>query len=226
MILQAVGSGVEDREALKDHCQRHGMTETEGKSLFDPWGGLIRALCERGQLCHKVQDKKAYTLCPPFTPMAEAPARLELARRYFTHFGPATIKDAAYFFGKPQSQVKSWLAQLPVTQTALDGQDYFYIDRGLAAGEIPPCLFLAGFDQLMLGYEKKESLFLPQAHTRQVFTLAGIVRPALLVDGTVAGWWNRKNQTLAITLFTPVEKPRISDAAMAQWPGLKKIEYV
>ena len=38
----------------------------ESQSLFDPWGGLIRALCETGRLCHKVQEKKAYQICPAF----------------------------------------------------------------------------------------------------------------------------------------------------------------
>ncbi len=53
-----------------------------------------------------------------------------------------------------QTTVKSWLKQLPVTETLLDGKSYFYIDNGLPAGSLPVCLFLAGFDQLMLGYEK------------------------------------------------------------------------
>ena len=162
LIVDAVSQGIDEREALKAVCEKAGMTGSESQSLFDPWGGTIRALCEAGRLCHKVQEKKAYQLCPSFEPMAEEPARLELARRYFTHFGPATIKDAAYFFGTTQTKVKSWLKQLPVSETSLDGKSYFYIDIGLLAGNLPACLFLAGFDQLMLGYEKTESLFLPK----------------------------------------------------------------
>ena len=141
-----------------------------------------------------MQEKKTYQLCPAFEPMAEEPARIELARRYFTHFGPATIKDAAHFFGTTQTKIQSWLKQLPVTETSLDGRSYFYIDNGLPTGELPECLFLAGFDQLMLGYEKTESLFLPKEHMRDIFNLAGIVRPAILVNGTVVGWWNLKNR--------------------------------
>jgi len=226
LIVDAVSQGIDEREALKAVCEKAGMTESESQSLFDPWGGTIRALCEAGRLCHKVQEKKAYQLCPTFGPMAEEPARIELARRYFTHFGPATIKDAAYFFGTTQTKVKSWLKQLPVAEASLDGKSYFYIDNGLSAGEMPDCLFLAGFDQLMLGYEKTESLFLPKKHMRDIWGLAGIVRPAILVNGTVVGWWNLKNRKLKITLFSPADQKLICETASRLWSDLKQIEYL
>ena len=225
-IVETIAEGTDEREALKAVCEQAGMTDTESQSLFDPWGGIIRALCDSGRICHKVQEKKAYQLCPAFEPMEEAPARLEMARRYFKNFGPATIKDAAYFFHAPQSQVKSWLAQLPAEQVRVDGRDYFYLENGhIADTELPDCLFLAGFDQLMLGYEKTESLFLPQAHLRDIFNLAGIVRPALLVNGQVAGWWNRKNRSLKLTLFAPVDRRLIENAARQLWPDLTRIEF-
>jgi len=88
LIVNAVSQGIDEREALKTVCEKAGMTERESQSLFDPWGGTVRALCEAGRICHKVQEKKAYRLCPAFEPMAEAPARMELARRYFTHLAP------------------------------------------------------------------------------------------------------------------------------------------
>ena len=226
LIVDAIAQGIEEREALKAVCEKAGMTESESQSLFDPWGGTIRALCETGRICHKVQERKAYQLCPVFEPMAEEPARLELAKRYFTHFGPATAKDAAYFFGATQTKIKAWLKQLPVTETMLDGKSYFYVDNGLPADELPSCLFLAGFDQLMLGYEKTESLFLPKAHMRDIFNLAGIVRSAILVNGTVVGWWNLKNRRLKVTLFAPADWKSIEHTATALWNDLKEIEVL
>ena len=226
MIVDSVSQGIDEREALKAVCEKGGMTEGESQSLFDPWGGTIRALCETGRICHKVQEKKAYQLCPAFEPMAEEAARIELVRRYFTHFGPATIKDAAYFFGTTQTKVKSWLKQLPVAEASLDDKSYFYIDNGMPAGELPACLFLAGFDQLMLGYEKTESLFLPNEHMRDIFNLAGIVRPAILVNGTVVGWWNLKGRKLKVTLFSPADQKLIPDTAARLWSDLKQIEYL
>jgi hypothetical protein len=225
VIVDGVSHGISEREALKVLCEQAGMSEREGKSIFDPWGGLIRALCENGTLCHKVQEKKAYALCPPFEPMEEEPARLELARRYFTHFGPATIKDAAYFFGTTQTKVKTWLKALPISEILCEDKSYFYIDNCVSAVDIPSCLFLAGFDQLMLGYDKAESLFLPHDHIRDIFTLNGIVRPSILIDGIVAGWWNRKSNKLSVTLFDNHNTDRIAESANKLWPTIKTMEF-
>lgn len=218
LITESIAAGVCEREALKTVCLEAGLTEGEGKSIFDPWGGLIRALCEKGKICHKLQEQKAYQLCPPFEPMKEQPAHLEMARRYFQNFGPATIKDAAYFFGTTQAGVKSWLSQLPVSEAVINRRTYFYIDdRKILPNAFPPCLFLSGFDQLMLGYEKMESLCLPSEHLRNVFSLSGIVRPTVLMGGQVVGCWNRKNRKLSVTLFAPADHEVVREAVRSLW---------
>lgn len=85
------------------------MTADEEKQVFHGWGGVIGELSLLGVICAQVQEKKAYRLCAPFAPMDAAEAELTLARRYFTHYGPASLRDAAYFFRVPQTRVKAWL---------------------------------------------------------------------------------------------------------------------
>lgn len=225
IILDSIGSGYDSREELKHICRDKGMTHSEESSLFDPWGGIIRALCEEGRICHRVSHEKSYRLCPDFTPMECPDAQLELTRRYFSHFGPATIKDAAYFLGWTQKEVKAQLSHLNVNTFVFENGTYFHVPAELSRAKLPHCLFLAGFDQLMLGYDKKESIFLEQQYMRQIFTMAGIVRPALLIDGTAAGYWNLKNGKLTITLFRPGAETSIREAAEKQWLNLKKIEF-
>ena len=227
LVLDSVAEGIGEREMLRQRCLAAGMTEREEESLFNPWGGMLRALCEEGKLCYKVQEKKEFMLCPPFEPMEEKAARLALARRYFCHYGPATIKDAAYFFGATQAQVKDWLSELPVSSAVCEGRTYFMLDEGPVSGSIPDCLFLAGFDPLMLGYQKTESLYLPPEHLRGIFSLSGIVMPALLLRGRVAGRWKRTGKKLAITAFEPLsreDKERIAGSAEALWSGCR-IEF-
>ncbi len=228
IILKEIEAGNASRDGLKKACAACGMTETEEESLFDPWGGTIRALCEVGRICHVVQEKKEFRLCPPFVPMGEDEARLELMRRYFTHYGPATIRDAAYFFGTAQAQVKSYLSRLPVESTDCEGRTFYYIPAGEGGGAngqqgIPACLFLAGFDPLMLGYQKTESLYLPGEYLRGIFNLGGIVMPAILLDGRVVGRWKKKGGKVELTLFAPLgrhDREKINGAARELWPGL------
>lgn len=221
VILDALAEGPRAREELKAVCRAAGMTEAEEGSMFHPWGGGLRELCERGFLSYLAREEKVLCLAPEFTPLPREEAELELARRYFTHFGPATVHDAQYFFHTAAAQVKGWLARLPVSETECGGKTYFYIETGEALPQnIPQCLFLAGFDQLMLGYEKKENLYLAPEHLRRIFSLAGIVSPALLLDGNVAGRWKRKGRKAHLEPFSPIDcrsRSAIEEQAAALW---------
>lgn len=216
LLLSCIDRGICEREALKQALFAEGMREEEVKSAFDPWGGLIRALCERGEICHLVQEKKAYRRCPPFTPMEKHAAEVELARRYFTHYGPATIKDASYFFAAPQRDVRAWVDELPVKTAECSGGTYFYTENGgVSQKELPECILLAGFDPLLMGYEKTESLYLSPVYLRAVFSLAGIVRPTVLLHGEVAAVWKRKNKTLELMQLRPLTQSEL-DAVAAE----------
>ena len=158
-----------------------------------------------------------------------ATGAFEIARRYFTHMGPATIHDAMYYTGAKQAEVKNWLKILPVESFDYEGKTYYYIPNGKSYDkEIPPCIFLAGFDQLMLGYQKKESIYLSQEHLRGIFNLAGIVMPSILLNGKVVGKWRKKNSKLTITLFETVDEKDqkiISNNAENLWDEILKITF-
>ena len=229
IIISAVAKKAYTRDALKDLCRVHGMTDLEELSMFDSWGGGIRELCERGFMHYVVQEKKAYIASPEFQPLPEEEAKLEIARRYFSNMGPATVRDAMYYTGAKQAEVKNWLKQLPVESFECGGKTYYYIPNGLSYDkEIPHCLLLAGFDQLMLGYQKKESIYLPQEHLRGIFNLAGIVMPSILLNGRVVGKWKKKNENLTFTLFETIskkDKSMIEDTAEELWNPISKITF-
>lgn len=205
LILKAIENDAKTRDELKKLCRENGMNAIEEGSMFDPWGGGIRDLCERGFMNYAVQEKKAYIPSPAFTPIPEAKANLEIARRYFTHIAPATIHDAMYFFHATAAQVKAWLSDLPVRSFLCEGKTYYYMETDFDyENTIPDCIFLAGFDPLMLSYQKKESLYLKEEHIRKIFNLAGIVMPAVLLRGEVVGKWKKTGSKLLITLFETV----------------------
>ena len=196
LIVDTLTQGPMTREALKVRCRAAGMTEAEEASMFHPWGGGIRELCERGFLCGTASEEKAFRLCPPFVPMAREDALQEQLRRYLASFGPVSLRDAAYFFALPQARLRALLMQLPVSADSFD-------------------------DPLMLGYEKKQSIFLPPEYLRGIFSLSGIVMPPVLLRGTVAGRWKRSGKRLQITAFrpfTPEERRWVKTAAAQLWP--------
>ena len=110
VILEGIDSGDGAREDLRLLCRRAGMTDREEEGLFNGWGGLLRAMAEAGMICYQPREEKVFRRCPPFTPMDREAAELELARRYFAHFGPATVRDAAYYFHTSQKQVRARIA--------------------------------------------------------------------------------------------------------------------
>lgn len=221
LILDSLSDGPLPRERLKELCRARGLTEAEEGSLFHPWGGGLRQLCQRGFLHYAVREEKLLCLTPPLTPLPREEARRELARRYFTHFGPATVHDAMYFFRATARQVSGWMAELPLQELRCQDRTCYLIDSGLAPAPLPRCLFLPCFDQLLLGYEKRESLYLPPERLRQVFSLSGIVSAVVLLDGEVAAHWQRKGRALLLQPFrnlTPEERTLLSREAERLWP--------
>ena len=229
LICDLVSAGTDTREELRSECRSAGMTGAEESYVFNGWGGLLRPLCERGFLTYKVQEKKAFALSPDYVPMNKDGAKREQMKRYLEHIAPATVRDISYFLGYSQTEVKKILETLPIDNLNVDGTDYFYMgELPDDCPDIPDCVFLSGFDQLLLGYEKKDSIFLPPEHLRGIFTLTGIVLPALLINGTVAGRWKRSGRKIEITPFRKLlkrEMKTIGSCALKLWGKNTVIEF-
>ena len=229
VILEALKDSPKSREALKEICRKNGMTEAEEGSMFDPWGGGIRELCQRGFMNYTVREEKEFELTPEYVPMSNSEAETELLRRYFTNFSPASVKDAAYYFGVSQTKIKALMKTLPVESFSADGVEFYHIGALPSdVPEIPKCILLSGFDQLMLGYKKEENPFLPKEHLRGIFNLSGIVMPAILLNGRVVGKWKYKNGKIIFELFETVsesDKKTVSETA-SQLFEIKKESFL
>lgn len=228
-IVDKVKEGICEREELKKACAQSGMTKRELDSMFDQWGGGMRELCEHGFLNYKVKEKKSYEICPHFEPMEENHAQRQITERYLTHFAPATIKDIAYYYGCTQTKVKQILNDISVKTVSVNNNEHFYLgDITENCPDIPRCILLSGFDQLMLGYKKEDSIFLPNEYMRGIFNLAGIVMPSVLLDGKVVGRWRKKKNNITFEMFESVSeknKRLILDTAENIFYNIKKVEW-
>ena len=228
IILHALENGPLPREKLKDICRKAGMTEAEEGSMFDSWGGGIREMCERGFIHYTAESEKSLELTPSFDSIERKMAQRMLAERYFHHYGPATLHDLMYFFHLPAKMVKEWICELPLQTVVCEEKTYFYINKMSDTKNIPEFIYLAGFDPLLLGHEKNESLYLDAAHIRSVFTLSGMVAPTLLIDGKVAGKWKKEQKSMTVTPFvslSTLQKTRAEEAARRMYPDLCRVNF-
>ncbi|QSI33857.1 winged helix DNA-binding domain-containing protein [Variovorax sp. RKNM96] len=115
----------------------------------------------------------------------------DLLLRYLAAFGPATLADAGAWSG-----LTGWKAvaerlrpQLRVF-TGEQGQELFDLPRAPRPDPdtpAPPRL-VAEWDNLLLSHADR-SRVLSESHRARVFTINGIVRGTVLLDGFVAGTW-------------------------------------
>ncbi len=231
-ILEKVKGGMSLREELKEACMEKGMTEAEAECMFESWGGGLREMCERSFLCYKANSRREFMLCPDYTPMGVEAAEKVLLERYLRHYAPATLRDMAYYFGWNQTKCKAVMKTLDceIHSEKVDGKEYFR--AGELPGdvpEIPDCIFLAGFDPLMMGYEKKDGFFVPAESLRGIFNLQGMVMAPVLLEGTAAARWKITGKKLTVTCFrelTEGEKRTVTDAAEPLFPKITKFEFV
>ncbi len=126
----------------------------------------------------------------------------DLLLRYLAAFGPATLADAGAWSG-----LTGWKAvadrlrpQLRVF-TGDEGQELFDLPRAPRPDPdtpAPPRL-VAEWDNLLLSHADRRRV-LDEAHRARVFTINGIVRGTVLLDGFVAGTWKIERATQAATV--------------------------
>lgn len=140
----------------------------------------------------------------------------ELARRYLSGYGPASLKDFSSWSGQPLSAAKRGWNKLRESRTIrpvmVDGQVLWslwlqgeHFER-LAVRRTVVNL-LPAFDPYVLGYYDRRYL-VPEAYRDEVYH-GGQTVPVLMVDGLVAGVWRyeRKGDRLYLNIkpFEPFE---------------------
>jgi hypothetical protein len=122
----------------------------------------------------------------------------DLALRYLAAFGPASVMDMQAWSGLTRlREVFESLRPGLVTYRGPAGAELFDLpDRPLPDPETPaPVRFLAGFDNVTLGYADR-SRIIADAYRSALVEQAG-----LAVDGWVRGVWRYRNDRLTVTLF-------------------------
>lgn len=230
LLINLIKKGVSDREELKQICINYGMNQKEMGLVFDQWGGTLKTLCTHGIISYKIDSKKRYIINEHFSSIEKRIAEGELIERYFKNFGPATVDDCKYYFSKPLKEIKQLMKNIELNYLMINGIKYYYYgELKEKYPDIPNCVFLANFDQLLLGYEKKNSIFFDSANLRDIYTLSGIVASTILFKGKIVGKWKRNNNKIIINLFEKLsneDKEIIYNTAKETFTEIIKIEYI
>jgi hypothetical protein len=119
-------------------------------------------------------------------------ARVELARRWLTAFGPAPVCDLQWWAGWTGAQTKAALAALPLTEVDLDGQPGVGLtgDLDFSADTAPVVALLPALDPTPMGWQSRD-WFLGQ-HAPRLFDRTGNIGPTVWLAGRVVGGWAQR----------------------------------
>jgi hypothetical protein len=143
-----------------------------------------------------------------------------IVRGLVTARGPVAESDLAWWLKLPKTAVRRALDGL--TEVSIEGE------RAWVAGEVADpgdtgITLLPGFDEWILGYEKRGFTASSAMQKALVPGNNGIFRPAVLVDGVTVGTWQQRSKSRRDATFELVERVPAATAkriarAVEAWP--------
>ena len=173
LIAQALEGGRQlTRAALYDVLAKGGVPPEAQRSYH-----ILGHLAQKGVICLGAREGKQQTFVLFDEWVAESrrlerdEALTELARRYFTSHGPATLRDFVWWTGLAAADAKAGLEMVKadLMQEVVDGKNYWFSTSSVpAGGDGPPtaCL-LPNFDEYMIGYKDRSAMF-PAAYSEKL----------------------------------------------------------
>ena len=202
-IEAEIRQGNNTRDGLKAACVDAGMGEELLYHVFYGWGGLIREMVTRGRIVCGTGTRKEYFIPRAVTWMDRDEARRIFLRRYFQHYGPATVADCRSFFAnwkKPDMDplLRELLPELVCT--VIEGRAYYSLREPVTDAELPPCVLVPGFDQLVLGYRDRDRM-IDRIYLKELTNISGIVSPSILLRGRIRARWKLTGSEVQVTFF-------------------------
>ena len=206
------GGNCLSRSELYRRLEGAGIATKASRGLHLLWWHAHEGLICVGPRAGKQQT---YVLLEEWLPAAQPRSReeslAELARRYFTSHGPATVQDFAWWSGLTMADVAIALEMVAneLAAATLDGQTYWQAPGAATTRAARGCHLLPAYDEYTVAYQDRSAIMTSKVAAR-ADSGHGIFYPALVIDGQVAGTWSRalKKDAVAITwrLFAPLDR--------------------
>ena len=214
LFIKALSGGRQlTREALLKFLEQNGVKTGPHRGYHILW-----RLAQEGVICFAAREGKQLTfaLLDEWVPTAKTlkhdEALVELARRYFTSHGPATLADFAWWSGLKVADARAGLegAAPQLSKLTGDSGDYWMAKEAPVAQDVPSAHLLPGFDEYLLGYTDRSAVLEPRHAAKIVPGGNGVFLPTIVLNGRVVGTWKRtvtkKKIAVQISPFANLKK--------------------
>lgn len=139
----------------------------------------------------------------------------ELALRYFTGHGPATVRDLAWWSGLPLTLVREATARVRDRLDAVEVEGVEHLMRPGLEPDGDGVHALPGFDEYLLGYADRSAALAPEHADAIVPGGNGMFRPTIVARGEVVGTWSRDRGRAAVRVTADPFAPLTARDAQA-----------
>ena len=201
-----------ERSAIYEALEARRIRTDRSRGLH-----ILGWLAMEGTLCLAGRSGKQHTFTlleewiPRSAPLERDAALAELAARYFTSHGPATLEDFTWWTGLTvkDAEAAADAAKPRLAREVIGEREYFRGAGRSAAGRRSraasmPCVkLLPGFDEYTVAYADRALLL-----TRgKRMSPMGLLSPVVVVDGQVAGTWKRSFDKESVKLTAKLLRP-------------------
>lgn len=190
------------RDEMYTLMEQHGIATVGQRGNHILWRAA-----QQGILCFASHQEKqpAFALLDEWIPVSRELSREEalgeLALRYFTGHGPATLHDLAWWSGLKVSEVREALALVApkLLRENVAGVEY-WMASAPTVSPLSTAFLLPGFDEYLLGYKDRTAVLNAEHASRVVPGSNGMFMPTIVVDGRVVGLWKRTLRKRSVSL--------------------------
>jgi hypothetical protein len=140
----------------------------------------------------------------------------ELARRYFSSHGPATLRDYVWWSGLTTRDAKAGIdmAKSDLVQEVMDGRTYWFEpSRPPVRRASPTAHLLPNYDEHLVAYKDRGAL--PDGMRPIMWPVEGAFPHYLVVDGKLMGTWRRSLGTKKAVIEVRTSRPLKGDEKKA-----------
>ncbi|MGG4345874.1 winged helix DNA-binding domain-containing protein [Paenibacillus lautus] len=200
------------RPRLMELLEEAGISTKNGRGYY-----ILGYLGRTGMICFGPHEGKqqSFVLLDEWVPNSREltleESLAELALRYFTGHGPATIQDFAWWVGLTLTDAKRGFdaVKSDLRLDLVNGTEYWSsVTTPAASADTNTVVLLPGFDEYYLGYKDRSAIIESEHDAKIAPHRNGVFQPMMVAGGEVVGIWKReiKRSGIEITFssFSPM----------------------